>query len=120
MDTGVTDKSTEVLNLSGKGLRNLPCLVCFTNLRELHIENNELVYLPALPVSLQRIYCSNNKLKSLPPLPRYLELLDCSDNPELSTLPVYKKGLHLNIQNTGINLAVCDGMNPILYHITRT
>ncbi len=113
------DYTTEILNLSGKELRELPSLVEFKNLRELHIENNELVYLPAFPVSLRRIYCSNNKLKALPPLPYYLEILDCSDNPELSTLPVYNKNLLLNVHNTGINLTICDGMIPLLYNLIK-
>jgi len=113
------DNTTRVLDLSGKDLRHLPSLVHFQCLFELHIENNQLVFLPALPVSLRRLYCSNNKLKSLPPLPQYLEILDCSDNPELLTLPVYKKSLHLNINNTGINFDICDGMNPLLYELTK-
>jgi Leucine-rich repeat (LRR) protein len=113
------DDTTNILNLSGKDLRELPSLVHFKNLRELHIENNQLVFLPALPVSLVRLYCSNNRLKALPPLPYYLEILDCSDNPDLLTLPVYDKNLHLNIHNTGINLAICDGMNPLLYELTK-
>jgi Leucine-rich repeat (LRR) protein len=113
------DDRTRVLNFAGMAMRDLPCLLHFKNLRELHIENNELVYLPALPASLEKLYCSNNKLKSLPPLPPGLKILDCSNNPNLSTLPYYNSNVILKLDDTGIDLHVCRGMSPILYKLTK-
>lgn len=83
---------TKVLDLSHLGIRHLPCLLNFHCLEVLHIEYNELVYLPPFPYTLKRIYCSNNKLKALPPLPEELEFLDCSNN-RLKSLPIIKSGV---------------------------
>ena len=108
--------TTKVLRLDGIGIDHLPQLLNYKNLEELHIENNNLVYLPPFPPSLKRLYCSNNLLKSLPPLPEGLEVLDCSNNPDLATIPFCNLDLIINFDNTGIDLGVCRGMTPILYN----
>lgn len=109
--------NTKVLDLSGLGLKHLPCILRFKKLEELRIENNQLTYLPPFPSTLKRIYCSNNKLKKLPPLPIDLEVLECSDNPQLSTIPLYKGSLLVNLENTAIDLRKFVGLNPVLYKI---
>ena len=108
-------KDTKILRLDGLGIDVLPTFSIFLkNVEELHIENNNFVYLPPFPPTLKRIYCSNNNLKSLPPLPPDLEFLDCSNNPRLSSLPLHSKSLVLNIENTGIKLGFFRGTNQIL------
>jgi Leucine-rich repeat (LRR) protein len=105
--------TTKVLRLDGIGIHQLPQLLDYKNLEELHIENNKLVYLPPFPPSLKRLYCSNNLLKSLP---EGLEVLDCSNNPDLATVPFCNLDLIINFDNTAIDLGVCRGMTPILYN----
>ena len=112
-------KDTKILRLDGLGIDVLPTFsIFFKNVEELHIENNNFVYLPPFPPTLKRIYCSNNNLKSLPPLPPDLEFLDCSNNPRLSSLPLHSKSLVLNIENTGIKLGFFRGTNQILYDLS--
>jgi Leucine-rich repeat (LRR) protein len=111
--------STKTLDLNGRIPYNQP-IFHFPDIEEIHIENNYLDYLPPFPPTVKRIYCSNNNLKSLPPLPANLEYLDCSNNPELKTLPYYNSNSTIIVaDNTGINLDICDGMNPLLYELTK-
>jgi len=112
-------KDTKILRLDGLGIDVLPTFSMFLkDVEELHIENNNFVYLPPFPPTLKRIYCSNNNLKSLPPLPSGLEFLDCSNNPRLSSLPIHSSSLILNIENTGIKLGLFQGTNQILYDLS--
>lgn len=97
---------TKVLFLNNLSLKSIPCLLRFHSLEELHIENNELVYLPPFPCTLKRIYCFNNKLKALPPLPEGLEILDCSKN-RLRSLPAFEMGLKL----------ICHDNNFFIYFV---
>jgi Leucine-rich repeat (LRR) protein len=112
-------KDTKILRLDGLGIDVLPTFsIFFKHVEELHIENNNFVYLPPFPPTLKRIYCSNNNLKSLPPLPSDLEFLDCSYNPRLYSLPLYSTSLILNIENTGIILGLFRGTNEVLYDLS--
>jgi len=77
------------LNLSGKGLKELPDWVSkCTNLKVLNCNYNRLNSLPPLPISLTKLYCYNNRITSLPPLPINLTELDCSDNQLTSLHPL--------------------------------
>lgn len=116
-------QDTKILRLDGLGINDeeFPNIYLFLkNVEELHIENNNFVYLPPFPPTLKRIFCSNNNLKSLPPLPPDLEFLDCSNNPRLSSLPLHTKSLVLNIENTCIKLDVFRGTNQILYGLSKS
>ena len=68
---------------------NLQELICYNNklksldnvkfpdtLVELHVDDNEIRYLPKLPNSLKRLHCGDNLLTKLPKLPDSLEKLD--------------------------------------------
>jgi hypothetical protein len=59
---------------------------------EINCSNNNLTFLPKLPVYLVTLYCSNNNLSLLPKLPPFLECLECSNN-KLTSLPALPKTL---------------------------
>ena len=77
---------TTVINVSNKGLKNLPDLSRFKNLIKLYCSNNQLTSLPPLNKNLKILYCDINFLTSLPPLNENLKYLYCSNN-ELTSLP---------------------------------
>ena len=69
------------LNLSNKGLTQLPDLSIYTNLKELHCSGNKIATLYNLPPILTVLDCSSNKISSLDNLPLTLTKLFCSGNP---------------------------------------
>ncbi|MBK7147505.1 MAG: T9SS type A sorting domain-containing protein [Bacteroidetes bacterium] len=77
-------KNLKYLNCNDNFLLQLPPLP--VTLRNLLCRNNDLTSLPFLPNSLNKLYCHNNLLTWLPPLPDSLQLLNCSMN-QLSGLP---------------------------------
>ena len=84
---GGVDYSKTILNLSKKGLTELPAdLLKYTNLQILNCSNNKLEVLPELPASLEILYCFENKLEELPELPASLQELYCEKN-QLTKLP---------------------------------
>jgi Leucine-rich repeat (LRR) protein len=50
------------LDISGKGIKSLPDLTRFKNIKELDCSNNELTSLSTLPQNLEHFCCYNNKL----------------------------------------------------------
>ena len=55
-------KDISTLNISNKGIKSLPDLTIFKNLKTLNCYNNQLTSLPTLPQNLQYLYCSNNSI----------------------------------------------------------
>lgn len=55
---------------------------------EINCSNNNLTFLPKLPVYLVTLDCSNNNLTELLELPPFLECLNCSNN-KLDVLPEF-------------------------------
>ena len=89
--TYLNSLSEDILTLSieSRGIKVLPDLTRFKNLKQLYCSNNQLSSLPNnLPQGLEILYCSNNNLTSLPDLTRLknLKQLYCTLN-QLSTLP---------------------------------
>ena len=74
------------INLSSKGLTELPDLSKFVYLEVLNCSNNKLTSISFLPKNLEVLNCSNNRLTVLPELNRILEILNCSNN-QLTNLP---------------------------------
>jgi Leucine-rich repeat (LRR) protein len=71
------------LDLSCRGLRELPDLRMYTNLKILHCSQNQLSELTNLPPTLQTLYCSENQLITLPNLIEMtptLKYLWCGNN----------------------------------------
>jgi Leucine-rich repeat (LRR) protein len=94
------------LNISGKckGIKSLPDLTRFKNLKTLKCSDNKLTSLPTLPQNLEYLYCSNNQLILLPTLPQYIEDLDCSGN-KLTLLPTLPQNLQkLSCRNNQLTL----------------
>ena len=89
-------KDILTLNISGKykGIKSLPDLTRFKNLKTLNCYDNELTSLPTLPQNLQKLYCYNNKLTLLPSLPQNLEILICHNN-KLTSLPTLPQNLKI-------------------------
>ena len=87
-ETYLNSLSEDILTLSidCRGIKVLPDLTRFKNLKEFYCSDNKLKSLPTLPQSLEVLYCSKNKLKSLPTLPQNLKKLYCSAN-KLTSLP---------------------------------
>ena len=75
-----------IINISNKGIKSLPNLTRFKNLKILYCSNNQLTLLPTLPQNLERLHCYSNQLTSLPTLPQNLEILNCFNN-QLTLLP---------------------------------
>ena len=69
------------LDLSNKGLDELPDLSKYTNLKKLNCQGNAIVRLDNLQPGLQILYCSYNNIVALDNLPPGLKELDCRNNP---------------------------------------
>jgi len=82
------------IDISYKGLKSLPDLTRFKNLKELYCSNNQLTSLPTLPQNLQELYCRDNQLTSLPTLPQNLKILYCFHN-QLTSLPTLPQNLQI-------------------------
>ena len=50
------------LDLSNKGLTELPDLSKYTNLKELNCSDNQLTSLDNLPLTLTTLYCNSNQI----------------------------------------------------------
>jgi Leucine-rich repeat (LRR) protein len=82
------------LDISDRGIKSLPDLTRFKNLKILDCSYNQLTSLPTLPQNLQKLYCSDNQLTYLPTLPQNLEVLQCFKN-ELTSLPTLPQKLKI-------------------------
>ena len=83
---------TLTIDISSKGIKSLPDLTRFKNLKKLSCSANQITSLPTLPQNLEILYCSGNQLTSLPTLPQNLEILYCYDN-QLTSLPTLPQNL---------------------------
>jgi len=81
-----------IIDISCNGIKSLPELTRFQNLKELNCRNNELTFLPTLPQNLTSLNCCDNKLTSLPTLPQNLIVLYCRNN-KLTSLPTLPQNL---------------------------
>lgn len=99
----VFKNDTPELSLKGFRLTSLPdCLQHLYHLKHLHVDDNALSSLPALPKSLKGLNASHNQLSTLPVLPETLRELNVSWN-VLKTLPALPKGLQtLKVDNTNL------------------
>ena len=110
------------LDISNKGLKILPDLSRFTNLKILNCHNNNIktlnnlpqyleelncydnliVRLDNLPMNLKKLNCKNNKIKNLDNLPITLNKLECLNNSlsKINYLPNYLE--KLNCANNNI------------------
>ena len=80
------------LDISCKGIKSLPDLTKFKNLKKLYCYDNLLTSLPTLPQNLEILHCFCNQLTYLPTLPQNLEILYC-DNNQLTYLPTLPQNL---------------------------
>ena len=80
------------LDISCKGIKSLPDLTKFKNLKKLYCYDNQLTSLPTLPQNLEILHCFCNQLTYLPTLPQNLEILYC-DNNQLTYLPTLPQNL---------------------------
>jgi Leucine-rich repeat (LRR) protein len=80
-------KNTTIIDLSNRGLKEIPDLSGFTFLQELYISHNNLEKLPNLPPYLERLDCSYNKIKIIKELPSGLIFLNCTSN-QINKLPI--------------------------------
>lgn len=69
------------LDLSNKGLVELPDLSKYINLKTLNCYRNKITTLDNLPPGLKRLLCSHNKLIALDNLQPGLRILECNNNP---------------------------------------
>ena len=83
---------TLTIDISSKGIKSLPDLTRFKNLKKLSCSANQITSLPTLPQNLEILYCSGNQLTLLPTLPQNLEILYCYDN-QLTSLPTLPQNL---------------------------
>jgi Leucine-rich repeat (LRR) protein len=84
--------NTLTINICSKGIKSLPDLTRFKNLKKLNCSANQITSLPSLPQTLKILYCSDNKLTSLPTLPQNLQTLYCYSN-QLTSLPTLPQHL---------------------------
>jgi len=81
------------LQLSGLRLKSLPeCLHRLKTVQQLHLDNNCLTKLPALPKKLSLLCANRNQLRTLPELPAELVNLEVCDN-QLHRLPPLPENL---------------------------
>ena len=98
----ISNRVTE-LDLSNKGLTELPDLSKLINISELNCSNNQLTSITSFPPNVIVINCSNNQLTSLPSFPPYQTArtfkINCSNN-KLTSLPNLPFGIsELNCSN---------------------
>ncbi len=80
MDTTCSGVLNEnVLDCSNDSIKDLTGIQYFKGLLQLYCKNNQLTFLPPLPVSINYLYCDNNQLTSLPYLPNIVGLY-CTNN----------------------------------------
>jgi len=92
------------IDISVEGIKSLPDLTRFKNLKKLICSHNQLTSLPTLPQNLQILICDNNLLTYLPTLPQNLQILYCYNN-KLTSLPTLPQNLkELNCYNNKLNL----------------
>jgi Leucine-rich repeat (LRR) protein len=84
------------IDISVEGIKSLPDLTRFKNLKKLICSHNQLTSLPTLPQNLQILICDNNQLTSLPTLPQNIEKLYCYNN-KLTSLPTLPQNLKVLI-----------------------
>ena len=65
------------LNISNKGLDELPDLSNYKNLKYFNCSNNNIKSLDGLPKSIKELNCAHNKLTSLDKLPHSIDFLIC-------------------------------------------
>ena len=107
---------TSVIDVSNKGLKNLPDLSRFKNLIKLDCSVNQLISLPPLNEKLEILCCYNNRLTSIPPLNKNLKKLDCSSNLYLTSLPPLNENLeHLSCRHN--RLTSLPQLNENLEHL---
>ena len=84
------------LDIGGKckGIKSLPDLTRFKNLKTLKCSSNKLTSLPTLPQNLEELDCASNQLTSLPTLPQNLKILSCNIN-SLTSLPTLPQNLEI-------------------------
>ena len=68
------------LDLSYKGLTQLPDLSLYTNLKNLNCSQNQITSMDNLPQAITKLECYNNQITSLDNLPHTIICLDCSYN----------------------------------------
>lgn len=78
--------NTLTLHVGNSNISSLEGISAFSNLQHLYCEDNNLISLPSLPLSLLELACFNNQLTLLPSLPTGILILQCSNN-QLTSLP---------------------------------
>jgi len=58
-------EDTLFINIGNKGIKSLPNLTRFKNLKKLICSENELNYLPTLPQNLETLNCVNNPISEI-------------------------------------------------------
>jgi Leucine-rich repeat (LRR) protein len=92
------NKETGLLDIINNNLPDLSCINFddYPNIKILNCNNNKLISLDNLPISLKNLYCNNNQLTSLDNLPINIKILDCANNQitSLNNLPINLKELY--------------------------
>ena len=108
-DLDIDYSSITELDLSCKGLTELPDLSIYPNLIELDCSDNYISNLDNLPLTLEIIYCNSNEIRQLYNLPPNLEILHCG----------YNKITHLNNLPPNLKELKCAN-NPLIYDFEPT
>jgi len=82
------------LDLSSKGITELPDLSIYPNLRKLYCYQNNLTKIDNLPNGLEFLECANNLITNLDNLPSSLKELYCCNN-QLTKLDNLPNGLRI-------------------------
>jgi Leucine-rich repeat (LRR) protein len=89
MESLTISQCVRVIDLSNKGLTELPDLSKLINIDELNCSNNQITSITSFPPNVRVINCSNNQLTSLPSFPlgvKHHFKINCSNN-KLTSLP---------------------------------